>query len=253
MVGYNILQKTRIPLVILTCLAFLLAACTPQETATPEPQPEAATAIPEAVGSGSPIPVGVLSNRSAVATNAQFGSVINYLTETTGRQFELVPIVFDSLSNTVGQGGVDFILANPLSTVQLQRLHDTSILATLARPNTGSQFSGLIITRNDEAITTIDDMRGKTAACVNFETGAGGCLFQVFHLLEQGFDPFEDFSSFVENSSQDNIVLGVLNGTYDVGFIRTGQLERMVNDDMIFSIDEVSIIDSIEEIGRAHV
>ena len=42
-------------------------------------------------------------------------------------------------------------------------------------------------------------------------------------------------------------MLGVLNGTYDVGFIRTGQLERMVNDDMIFSIDEVSIIDSIED------
>jgi two-component system, LuxR family, sensor histidine kinase TtrS len=242
--GNDMIRAFRFSSLITVILALLLAACTSQAS-TPEPTALPATAVP-VISDETPVQVGILANRSAAATTTQFTPMINYLTETLARSVELVPIEFDAVFGMVESGNVDFILSNPLMSVQLQRLYNTTFLATLSRPNTGTQFSGLIITRNDGEIASVEDMQGKTAACINFETGAGGCLFQVFHLLEKGFDPFTDFSSFVENSSQDNIVLGVLNGTYDVGFVRTGQLERMVRDELIFSIDEVTIIDRVD-------
>lgn len=238
------LSKIKMATLIMASLAVLLTACTSQTSVSePTPLPEAAIPV---ISDEPPIRIGVLSIRSAVATNTQYSPIFNYLTETLGRSFELVPVEFDAIFRTVETGDLDFMLANPLTSAQLQRLYSTTLLTTISRPDTETQFGGLIITRNDGEITTIDDMQGKKATCVNFETGAGGCLFQVFHLLEQNFDPFTEFSSFVENPSQDNIVLGVLNGTYDIGFIRTGQLERMVRDEMIFSFDELFVIDRVE-------
>lgn len=192
------------------------------------------------------VKVGVLAIRSAVAANSQYGPILTYLEEELGRPFELVPLDQESQFVEVEQNNLDFVFSNPLSAVQLQRLYDTEFLVTLSRLNTGTEFGGLIIVNTQSNLVTVDDLRGQKGACVAFETAAAGCVFQIFYLQEQGFDPFEDFTSFVEVASQDNIVLGVLNGTYDVGFVRTGQLERMVKDGTILSIDELRIIGQVD-------
>lgn len=243
-------MRSFISVTILLCVSFgVLTGCSssdaePEEIVTEAPQSQSEDTMP--VVEGEPVLVGVLSNRSAVATQTQYRPVMMYLSQTVGRPFELVPFSFTNQVTEVEKGNVDFLLSNPLASTQTQRLYNTRILATIARVNTGSQFAGLIITRNDDSINSVEDMHGKSAACVDFETGAAGCIFQIFHLKEQGFDVFTDFAQFIENPSQDNIVLGVLNGTYDVGFIRTGQLEKMVADNTLLSVDEVSIIDESE-------
>ncbi|MEM7801805.1 MAG: PhnD/SsuA/transferrin family substrate-binding protein, partial [Chloroflexota bacterium] len=94
---------------------------------------------------------------------------------------------------------------------------------------------------------TVEDLKEKRGTCVNFQAAAAGCIFQVHYLRQKGIDPFVDFAEFTETPSQDNIVLGVLNGTYDVGFIRTGQLEDMLKEELILSIDEFRIIDRADD------
>jgi len=143
----------------------------------------------------------------------------------------------------VEQGSIEFVFTNPLAATQLRRLYHISFLATLSRPNTGTKFSGIIIVREDSGIRTVKDLRGKRAACVDFETAAAGCIFQVYHLLQKGFDAFKDFSSFTEIPSQDNIVLAVLNGTVDVGFVRTGQVEDMIKAGTLADDKELFIFD----------
>ncbi|MDB9529316.1 phosphate/phosphite/phosphonate ABC transporter substrate-binding protein [Oscillatoria sp. CS-180] len=192
--------------------------------------------------SESAIRLGILLIDSATSVHERYTPLADYLTETIGRPVELVALNQDSQFIEVENENLDFISNNPLAAVQIQRLYDTEFLTTLERPKTGTQFGGLIIAHNDSKIQTLSDLKGKTAACVDFETAAAGCLFQIYHLLENDIDPFQDFASFIENPSQDSIVLAVLNGTIDVGFIRTGQLEKMTLSGLIQNTDELKVI-----------
>ena len=218
-----------------------LSACTRSNPVVAPTSTPVATASVQV--SGEPVRVGILVIDSAVSVNERYSPLLDYLSEIAGRPFQLVPLTQESQFTEVAEGNLDFTLNNPLAAVQVRRLYGTKFLTTHSRPQTGSQFSGLIVVRNDSQIETLEDLRGKGAACVAFQTAAAGCVFQIYHLQQNGIDPFRDFSSFIENKSQDNIVLGVLNGTIDAGFIRTGQLEKMVNKGLLDSIDEVRVLD----------
>lgn len=241
------LNARRIPFLIVCAIA----ACNQIEIPA-EPTPTPVPSTPVSQISGSPVRVGILVIDSAVSTNERYGPLLNYLEQKTGRPFQLVPLTQDSQFVEVAAGNLDFAINNPLAAVQLRRLYDTDFLVTHSRPKTGTQFSGLIIVRREIEIETLKDLQGKKAACVNFKTAAAGCIFQIDYLRQRGFDPFQDFSSFVENKSQDNIVLAVLNGTVDVGFIRTGQLEKMVENGLIESVDVVKVLNSVEDDFAPH-
>lgn len=229
---------------LLLVLVFTAVACT---SADPEQTPTTEVPTASAIGGEDSVKVAVLAIRSAVAAQAQYGPILAYLGEEIGRPFELVPVSQDSQFTAVEQGEVDFTLNNPLSAVEISRLYGTEFLATLSRANTGPEFSALIIARSDSGIETLDDLAGKRATCVDFETAAAGCIFQVYHMQQAGLDPFETFASFVETPSQDNIVLGVLNGTFDVGFIRTGQLEKMLDEGTLLNLDELTVVDQADD------
>jgi ABC-type phosphate/phosphonate transport system substrate-binding protein len=223
----------------------LLAGCNPSQAGiSPSPVQTAATRVPV---SADAVRVGILGIRSAVAVTGQYGPLVTYLAESVGRPFTLVPLDQEDQFTRVEQNNLEFVFSNPLAGVQLRRLYHTQFLATLSHPETGTEFGGLIIAKADSDIQTINDLKGKRGACVAFQTAAAGCTFQILHLRQHGINPFTDFSSFVETGSQDNIVLAVLNGTVDVGFIRTGQLEKMVSEGFITSLEEVKILDQADD------
>ncbi len=229
---------------LLAPILLLLAACGDTDSdSSAEP-----TEVPivEVAGDAEAIKVGVLAIRSAVAANSQYGPIVEYLQQELDQSFELVPLGQEELFEQAELGAIDFFMANPLSSVQVQRLYDAEFLATLARNGTGSEFGGLIIVRPDSDIVELEDLRGRSVTCVAFETAAAGCNFQVLHLLEAGVST-DEFSDFTETPSQDNIVLAVLNGAVDAGFIRSGQLERMVRDGTIGSVDELRILDPFDD------
>ncbi len=237
---FRLASSLLIVLLVLTACGGQPSAAVPPATPVPTN-----TALPAAAG--EPVRVGILVIRSAVATNEQYGPLISYLSGAVGRPFTIVPLSFEGQSREVEQGSIDFVFTNPLAATQLRRQYHISFLATLSRPNTGTKFSGIIIVRKDSGIQAVKDLRGKRAACVDFETAAAGCVFQVYHLLQKGFDAFKDFSSFTEISSQDNIVLAVLNGTIDVGFVRTGQIEDMIKAGILTDDKELLIFDQAND------
>ncbi|AFY37538.1 multi-sensor hybrid histidine kinase [[Leptolyngbya] sp. PCC 7376] len=229
----------------------VLASCQPQQNIDTEiPTSSSVSENPSETPSPTEsvaIKFGVLSIDSAVSVNERYAPLMQYLEETLEQDFELVSLTQATQFTKVAEKELDFTTTNPLSAVQVRRLYDTEFLVTHSRPATGTQFSGLIITGADSDIETLEDLRDKKGACVNFQTAAAGCAFQVFHLIERGIDPYKDFASFIENPSQDNIVLGVLNGSLDFGFIRTGQLEKMVRKELITSKDEVKILEPMAD------
>ncbi len=224
----------------------LMTACANASGQTEATATAVAPAAPEDT-SADVIRVGILSKRSAMVVNEKWGELMRYLNETTGASFTIVSLTNQEIVDRTATGEIDFVFANPLVSVQLQRLYNTDFLATLSYPDTGTEFGGLIIVDNDSDIETLADLRGKDVACVAFQTAAGGCAFQIFHLLQADIDPFTDFNNFSEINSQDNIVFAVLNGTMDAGFIRTGQLEAMVDEGKILDMNEIRILDLAED------
>ncbi|EGJ30153.1 MULTISPECIES: phosphate/phosphite/phosphonate ABC transporter substrate-binding protein [Moorena] len=197
--------------------------------------------------SDNTVRVGVLIIDSVDSVKQRYQPLLNYLSGVINRPFSLVPVTQESQFIEVAQGNLHFTTNNPLAAVQIRRLYDTEFLLTHSRPQVGTKFGGLIIVRSDSNIYKLKDLRGKKAACVAFQTAAAGCIFQIYHLLQHGIDPFLDFSSFVENKSQDQIVLDVVNGKIDVGFIRTCQLEKMVNQGLLENLEQLRILESAKD------
>lgn len=236
------LSTTRV-VCFFTTLSLFGAACAVSPPTAPTPT---LTLVPSPTAYSQPsVRVGVYIVRSAVATMEEYGPLIVYLAQNTGRPFELVPVNPEELFPLIEQKQLDFFFANPLAAVQARRLYSAEFLATLSRPKTGSKFGGLIIVRSDSGLTTVEDLRNKRGGCLNFDVAAAGCLFQVYHLRERGLNPFSDFASLVEVPSQDSIVLAVLNGALDVGFVRTGQLEDMLAAGLITEADisQITVFD----------
>jgi len=237
------------PLFFMLIGVLLLGACS---TGTQESVP---TSIPtyvpaptvRAQASENAVRVGVLATRSAVATQAEYGLILTYLEETLGRPFAFVPITQEEQFIQVEQSNLDFVFSNPLAAVQLRRLYGTKFLATLSYVDTGPEFSAQVIVRKDSGIETLEDLQGKRGACAVLGAAAAGCDFQVYELIQRGIDPYKDFSSIVEITSKDNIVLSVLNKTVDVGFICTRQLKRMVADGMLLNLDDIRVLDQAQD------
>lgn len=238
------MSKQRMTVLILFFLIF--SACTSQNSQPIEVSPTPVSTI-RSQPTGDSIKIGVLAIRSAAAANAQYGGIIAYIEEQIGQPVTLVPLTQEDQFSLMESGDIDFTFNNPLAGIQVQRTFNSEILATLARNNTGPTFSGLIIVNKSSGITAIEDLKGVNGTCVNQQTAAAGCIFQVHHLQQKGIDPFNDFNNFTETPSQDNIVLGVLNGSFDVGFIRTGQLERMLREGTILTLDDFLILDQVED------
>lgn len=244
------IMQTR-PACLLSCwftlFTLLISACNvpPSTVVPPTIAPATRTVSPGLTA--ETVRVGILVNRSAIATNQLYSKLMDYLSQTTGRPFAIVPLTTDDQLPSVGRGTMEFLFTNSLASVQARRLYKTTLLATLSRPQTGTKFAGVIIVRKDSGLQTVEDLRGKRVACFSYTTSAAGGVFQVYHLLQKGIDPFKDFNSFTEIGSQENVVLSVLNGTLDAGFVRTGMLEDMLAAGTLTSLDEIALLDRVED------
>ncbi|MEW5827897.1 MAG: phosphate/phosphite/phosphonate ABC transporter substrate-binding protein [Chloroflexota bacterium] len=238
--------SSRLTLLMVLSAMFLGACGTAKESLAPTPT----NTMPSPAQTGETVRVGILvAVQSMTAVNEQYGDLMAYLSKATGRPFTIVPLTNKNQLPSVEQQGMEFLFTNPLAAVQARRIYGVDFLVTLSRPDSGTKFSALIIARKDGNIQSVEDMRGKRAAGVSFTTAAAGGVFQAYELLQKGFDPFKDFGSLVELSPQENIVLGVLNGTLDVGFVRTGLLEDMQKAGTITQadVDALEIVNAVED------
>ena len=84
---------------------------------------------------------------------------------------------------------------------------------------------GVIAVRHDrDDINSIHDLKDKVVAAGGMIDLMGGQM-QMYEMIKEGLSYVNDPKQFVFTLNQEDVVLGVLDGRYDVGFIRTGQIE----------------------------
>ena len=145
-------------------------------------------------------------------------------------RFKLVPVEpnkIEYLEQLVQQQKVDFIITQPVSFVEFQVKYGATSILTLVDESKSSKFGSVIFSRSDSDIINLPQIRGRSIAGAN-PKGLGGWLIGYNELKQHNVDVVDQSQvSFL--GVQDNIVNGVLNGSVDVGIVRTGVLERLSN------------------------
>ena len=161
---------------------------------------------------------------SAITLFDRFDPLMRYLSRKTGYEFKLVvPKDFEDFFDIVRRGEVEFSYSNPYIYIQLADGGHLRALTTTIVPASGDIFRGIIITHQDSAIRTLDDLKGRDIMVVSYKS-AGGFLAQQLFLQENGIDVFKDLR-LREGKRQEEVILNVYRKTADAGFVRESALE----------------------------
>ena len=162
----------------------------------------------------------------------QWQQTANYLTQRISNvNFNIVVIDTpdDSLLyQMVDNQTVDYVITQPITTIELNRLYDTNIELTKNDQSGVNQLGSVIFTSSEnQAINNIESLKGNSFAASTPER-LGGWVLALDYMTDQGVKPYQDFSKIDFLGTQDNIVNAVVGGSMDAGAVRTGVIESMI-------------------------
>ncbi len=193
-----------------------------------------------------PIKIGVLSFRPKLQTLEQWKPLAAALKQALPEHdFVVKPLTYPEMNTAVTHRQIDFVLTNPSHYVLLARQSGLSApLATLASEINGkytSFFGGVIFCRAEQtAINTLKDIEGKMVAVPDTES-LGGYQMQAYELKKAGVHLPQDATLMVTGMPHDKVVVAVLAGRADVGFVRSGVLEGLIHDGKL-NIHQIKIL-----------
>ncbi len=183
------------------------------------------------VAFGDHYKIGVLAKNGPVKALQMWKATGDYLSQTVpGHTFEVVPLGFDEVNPAIEGATVDFFLVNSSMFVTAKVKFGASAIATMINSRQGQplkSFGGVILTAaENEAINSVDDLKGKTFMAVK-KSSFGGWQMAYKEILDAGIDPQHDFAKLEFGGKHDNVVYAVMNGAVDAGTVRTDTMERM--------------------------
>ena len=138
---------------------------------------------------------------------------------------------------------VDYIITQPITTIELVRLYNTHIELTKNDAANVNQLGSVIFaSSSNRSIQTVESLKGNSFAASTPER-LGGWVLALDHLTTQGVNPYQDFSRIEFLGAQDNIVNAVVSGLTDAGTVRTGVIETMISLDQL-DRDQIKILNS---------
>ena len=193
--------------------------------------------------------LGVLAARPKEVMQAQYRPFADYLSVALGGEpVNLHLLDHDELQDAIMRNGLDLVLTNPTSYLQLRSRNSLSgVLATVRMQHRGratTQQGGVIIARAERTdLDRLTDLRGRRVAVPSLRA-LGGYLAPARELQDAGLrvplasdDPATGSSAKRPGraadivvqpvGTYDEVVRAVLDGRVDAGFVRSGVVEAM--------------------------
>ncbi len=197
--------------------------------------------------SHGPYKIGVLAYKGKEAAVKRWGAHGLYLNQKLAPlKFEIVPLTYtkNELSQAVINRLVSFVITNPGQYTELELGGHVSRLAT--RHMSGAegiinQFGGAAIARSDRLdLNSYTNLTGKKIL-IPSRSSLGGWQVHLREALSQGVDLRLD-AEIVELKNHKKVVMAILAGEADVGFVRSGLIEELVAGGEI-RLDDIKVIE----------
>ena len=195
--------------------------------------------------------VGVRAISGVIDAEDRWSKTIDVLNKNIKNyKFKLVPIIgFHEMRVAVKNKKVDFILTNPLAYTELNKQSGVTRLLTINKkqPNgvASTTFASVIFSRSDRSdINNLDDVHNKSIMGVHKEA-FGGWRMALREFIHNDIDLDKDSSKiiFSSNNTHQSVVYSVLNGSADIGVVRTGIIEQLIAQGKI-KTDAIKVLNS---------
>ena len=162
--------------------------------------------------------------------------------------FEIIPLTYheNELTKAVTNGQVDFVITNPGHYAELEIGGHVSRLATLRTSSSYGvldEFGGTAITLADRSdIDNYADLADKHIV-IPSQSSLGGWQVHLGEAIKQKID-LRLKTVITELGNHEKVVMSVLAGEADAGFIRSGLIEKMVGDGEL-EFSQIKVINSM--------
>ena len=181
------------------------------------------------------ISIAVLAPYGESYTYKAWQPTIDYLQQKIPEhQFKLLAIEPSNvahLKKMVANQQIDFSIVQPVTYAELHLKHSATAILSMVGSSKLSKFGSVIFSRHDSNITSLNHINDRVIAGAT-PKGLGGWLIGYHTIYSHNKDLILT-KNIKFLGVQDNIVNSVLNGSVDVGIVRTGTLERMASEKKI--------------------
>lgn len=182
------------------------------------------------------VTIGVLAYDGKPAAQKRWQPTADFLTTAiAGSDFVIRPLTQEEIRQATLKKQLDFILTHPGQYVRLEAEFGVTRLVTFKSRFSDlslTQFGAVIITRSDSSIKTLTDLKNRSFGAVNPRAFGGRLMAQKeMELAEKGLS--ENIRYQWLGFPQSDIVHAVIRGDVDAGNVRTGVLERLVENGLI--------------------
>jgi phosphonate transport system substrate-binding protein len=151
----------------------------------------------------------------------KFSPLAAYLSKKIGHPVEVkISKSYQSHIKKVGEDQIGLAYMGPASYVKMTHSYGKKTVLAGLEVNGKPFFHGMIITLQNSAITTLQDLQGKRFAFGD-PNSTMGHLVPRYMLWKTGID-LENLDKYEFLGSHNNVALGVLGGYYDAGGVKEG-------------------------------
>jgi phosphonate transport system substrate-binding protein len=212
-------RETGVGLLALLIACLLLAGCRGGTTSPPSGAPAAGAGT---VGTAErPLSMVFVPsvNSEELATSAD--ELAKLLETETGYKFKgSVGSSYSAVVEAMGAGHVDIGWLNPFSYVLAHGKYGVEPLLITTRDGMRS-YHGVIITRKDSGINTLQDLKGKKFAFVD-PLSTSGTIYPKLAMMSAGIDPDKELGQTLFAGGHDKVVVAVYQKQVDAGAIYGG-------------------------------
>lgn len=176
---------------------------------------------------------GVFAYLGQEHTYAQFAPIVDYLnSQLTDEHIELQVLSQEEVYKRVASKELDLVTTNPTHYIVIRNQLDISgPIATLVKLHNGQpnkSLAGTILTLSHRKdINSLQDIKHKVIGIPGYEF-MGGYRAPAFELHQANIRLPQDVSRIEVKGDHYSVVNALVNGEIDVGFVRDGVLEHMV-------------------------